>query len=179
MLTEIEKWKCLEIVRSTISKELGLIDQIIPCPELPIFSNNFGLFVTLKVKEQLRGCIGYVQAIKNLYQSLVDLASAAAFHDHRFPSLTITEINGLKIEVSILSNLIRVYNLDEIHIGRDGIFIHHPGGSGLLLPQVATQHNWDKSKFVQETCRKAGLDICLLNSPSTVLYRFEADVFCE
>ena len=179
MLTQEDKKNCLDLARAAIAFSLNIIDEIPLCPLEAIFHERFGLFVTLHKNGRLRGCIGYFQPYKDLYSSLIDLAKAAAFHDSRFAPVKEDEFNELHIEISILSPLYEISNTNEIEIGRDGIYLQHPYSSGLLLPQVATEYNWDKETFLRETCRKAGLPVSYLNDKKTKIYRFEAEIFGE
>ena len=177
MLTDEEKQACIQIVSDTIAFKLKLSQEMPTSPASPIFSEKYGVFVSLHRKGRLRGCIGYVQAYKTLYESLIDLSQAAAFRDNRFRPIIADEFDELEIEISILSPLSVVTDYEEIVVGRDGLVIQHPAGSGLLLPQVATQYGWDRETFLIETCHKAGLDESFLDDKDTTVYRFEAVVF--
>ena len=177
MLTKAEKEYCLDLARSSIAFKLKLINEIPACPSGAIFTEKYGLFVTLHKNGRLRGCIGYILPYKDLYTSIIELGQAAAFRDNRFSPVKIEEIEHLQIEISILSPLYEISDIDEIEIGRDGLYIQHPYSSGLLLPQVAIEHNWDKNTFLIETCRKAGLPSNILKDKSTKIYRFEAEIF--
>ncbi|HNX38572.1 MAG TPA: AmmeMemoRadiSam system protein A [Candidatus Cloacimonadota bacterium] len=138
-----------------------------------------GIFVSLHERGELRGCIGYVTGIKPLGDSIRDMAQAAAFRDSRFPALRAGELKGLEIEISVLSELILISGPEDVIIGRDGLLLEHPYGSGLLLPQVATDWNWDARTFVGQVCRKAGLNKQAWKDKDAQLYRFTAEVFGE
>ena len=178
MLNDADKNLCLKIAKDTIAFKLGLIDQITPCPDSVIFNaQEHGLFVTLHKNGQLRGCIGYVSPYNTLYKSIIELAEMAAFKDTRFRPVTKEEFPDLDYEISILSKLFPVNDLQEIVVGRDGLIITNQGRSGLLLPQVATQYNWDRETFLKQTCYKAGLHESILSDKKTTVLRFEAEVF--
>jgi hypothetical protein len=179
MFTTEQKKMCLQIARSSIALKLKLADEIVPCPVDVIFSQMFGIFVSLHYDKQLRGCIGYIKPYKKLYESLIELAHSAAFLDDRFPSVSREEFDSLHIEISILTPLVEVHNINEILVGRDGLFIIHRNGTGLLLPQVATQYNWDRETFLAQTCRKAGIDESCLEDADLKLYKFECEIFSE
>jgi len=179
MLTENEKQQCLQIARNTIARKLKLTETQTPHPESEIFHQKLGLFITLHINGNLRGCIGYIQPYKPLYESILDLSISAAFKDTRFPPLSAEEYPDIDIEISILSPLYLIKDREEIKVGRDGIFISHPYGSGLLLPQVATQYGWDRETFLLQTVRKAGLPDKFLSDHQTQIFRFEADIFGE
>ncbi len=177
-LTEEEKEKLHEIARTVIrSKVLGE-----PIPEFHITSPRLkeprGVFVTIKKHGQLRGCIGYVRAIKPLWQAVADMAEAAAFQDPRFPPVRVDELGELEIEISVLTPLREIKDPEEIEVGKHGIMIERPPYySGLLLPQVATEYGWDRETFLEQTCIKAGLPPNAWRDPATRIYIFSAEIF--
>ena len=138
-----------------------------------------GAFVTLTKHGQLRGCIGYVAPIKPLYLTVRDVATMAALRDTRFHPVTTDELGDLSYEISVLSPLRRVRDVEEIRIGRDGLLIHGDDHEGLLLPQVASDEKWDRPTFLEEVCYKAGLSAHAWQSPDSDLFRFTALVFGE
>jgi AmmeMemoRadiSam system protein B/AmmeMemoRadiSam system protein A len=146
-------------------------------PESKILREKRGAFVTIKSGGELRGCIGMIRAYKPLYEVIVEMAQAAAFEDPRFMPLTSREAKNLEIEISVLSSLIRVENIDEIEVGRDGLMIKLDLHSGLLLPQVASEHGWNKITFLEQTCLKAGLPKNTYKDKAAEIYRFTADIF--
>ena len=125
-------------------------------PSSPHLSEARGAFTTLHLHDRLRGCVGFVQPLRPLYQTVAETAVAAAFNDPRFDPVTDDEAALLKIEISVLS-LLRPITLPEIEIGRHGLVVTHRFQRGLLLPQVAVEHEWDRETFLAETCQKAGL----------------------
>jgi len=177
-LTEEEKEKLHEIARTVIrNKVLGE-----PIPEFHITSPRLkeprGVFVTIKKHGQLRGCIGYVRAIKPLWQAVADMAEAAAFQDPRFPPVRVDELGELEIEISVLTPLREIKDPEEIEVGKHGIMIERPPYySGLLLPQVATEYGWDRETFLEQTCIKAGLPPNAWRDPATRIYIFSAEIF--
>jgi len=140
---------------------------------------TLGAFVSLHKAGQLRGCIGYVEGIKPLWQAVRDLAVEASAHDPRFPPVRPREVEEIDIELSVLGALERVKGAGDVEIGAHGLLIRSGGRSGLLLPQVATEHAWDAPKFLEQTCWKAGLPLDEWQSSSSELYRFGAEVFGE
>jgi AmmeMemoRadiSam system protein A len=86
----------------------------------------------------------------------METARAAAFDDSRFAPVTLEEAFELEISLSILSPL-HVISPDEVEIGRHGLLISDGARRGLLLPQVPVENGWDREKFLEQTCRKAGL----------------------
>jgi len=138
---------------------------------------NRGAFVTIKEKGQLRGCIGYIQAVKPLYETVKDVAKSAAVNDYRFNPVGQDELDRLELEISALTPLKRIKDISEIEVGKHGLYMRQGFNSGLLLPQVAAEYRWDAETFLKETCRKAGLSQNAWKDMSTEIYIFSADVF--
>jgi AmmeMemoRadiSam system protein A len=128
---------------------------------------------------QLRGCIGYIEGIKSIYDTIKEMAIAAAFQDPRFPALQKDELDQIDIEISLLTPLEKVESKEDIKIGKHGLLIRNGFNSGLLLPQVATEWNWDVETFLEQTCRKAGLHGNCWKESSTQIFRFSAEIFSE
>ncbi len=172
-----QKQALLALARSSIASGLGRGEVIIPKDEL--FKQKRGLFVTLHLDGHLRGCIGYIRGYKSIAESIIEMAKAAAFRDPRFPKVSSQELDKIVIEISLLSELIPVEDLTKIEVGRDGLYLEHPQGSGLLLPQVAVEWGWDVDTFLQQICRKAGLKPYAFKDKHAKLYSFSAEIFCE
>ena len=136
-----------------------------------------GAFTTLHLEGKLRGCVGYVAPLYPLYRTIAETAVAAALHDTRFYPVTLAEAARLKIELSILSPLFPI-SADEIEIGKHGLVVSLEQNRGLLLPQVPTEHGWDRYIFLEQTCRKAGLPPDAWKHGAT-LEAFVAEVFGE
>ena len=136
-------------------------------------------FVTLTKNGQLSGCIGRTMAVMPLNEMVAVCAVDAAVNDPRFPPVTGSELSSLELEISVLTPLERVKSLDEIKVGRDGLMISMGGRRGLLLPQVATDYGWNRTEFLEQTCRKAGLPREAYKSSDAVLEKFQALVFGE
>lgn len=137
-----------------------------------------GVFVTLHETGELRGCIGHLEVEEALVPALIDAAVAACSRDPRFPPVRPDELARIVIELSILGPLEPVATLDDIEIGRHGLLVEQGPKRGLLLPQVAAEHQWTPANFVSHTCRKAGLSDNAWQR-GAVLWRFEAEVFGE
>jgi len=138
-----------------------------------------GAFVTLTENGQLRGCIGYVAPTKPLYLTVRDVAMFAALKDTRFRPVKANELGSLQYEISVLSPLRRVMDIQEIHIGRHGLLIHTSNREGLLLPQVAAEEKWDRNEFLEQVCYKAGLPGRAWQDAGADVFRFTALVFGE
>jgi AmmeMemoRadiSam system protein A len=136
-----------------------------------------GAFTTLYLGGQLRGCVGYVLPVSPVYRAVADTARAAAFEDTRFHPVTLPEARDLEIELSILSPP-QPISAEAVEIGRHGLLISMAGHRGLLLPQVPTEHHWDRITFLEQTCRKAGLPLDAWKNGATI-EAFTAEIFGE
>jgi AmmeMemoRadiSam system protein A len=136
-----------------------------------------GAFVTLRRADgQLRGCVGHVQPEHPLVETVARSAVAAAFSDGRFPPVTLDELPQVRVEISVLgpTGLIAA---EDVEVGSHGLMIQHDGCSGLLLPQVAVDHGWDRETFLDYVCRKAGLGPGRWREPGCEIHAFRAVVF--
>jgi AmmeMemoRadiSam system protein A len=179
MFNHEEQQTLLHVARRAIMRELGL-----ECTEEPLhlteaLTKPAGAFVTLLHGEELRGCIGYVEAMQSVLSVVEEVAKKSAFEDHRFPPLQASECAEIVIEISVLSPLQLIKSVDEIQVGKHGLLLETHYARGLLLPQVAVEHGWDRLQFLEHTARKAGLPISSLRDPSMRISVFEADVFAE
>jgi AmmeMemoRadiSam system protein A len=136
-----------------------------------------GAFVTLKIKGELRGCIGYTNTVMPLSDVVEKMAIQSAFHDPRFCGLQKDEWNDIDIELSVISPMRKIENIEEIEVGVHGLYVEKMGYSGLLLPQVATEYEWDRKTFLEYTCTKAGLPRDAWKSGEIKIYVFSAEVF--
>ncbi len=164
-----------EIAKNAIEARLN--NKNYSAPVTDKFNIKRGLFVTLKINGELRGCIGTIKAREPIYDAIANMALAAAFNDPRFIEMTEEDFKSAEIEISILSPLKRVHEISEIQIGRDGLLLNFDMHSGLLLPQVATENDWEVREFVEQTCLKAGLPKSSYKDKAAELYRFQAKVF--
>jgi len=149
------------------------------------FDFKSGVFVTLNKKNSLRGCIGYPIPVKRLSNGLMDAAIAAATEDPRFPPVSPNELDDITFEITVLTPPIeiKVNNPQEylsiIKVGRDGMIVENSFTTGLLLPQVAKEYDWNVEEFLSHTCEKAGLDKNAWKVSSTKISKFEGIIFKE
>ncbi len=136
-----------------------------------------GAFVTLTKGGQLRGCVGYTSASKPLNMTVRDTATLAALRDSRFQPVNASELGLLDYEISVLSPLRRVVDVRQIKVGQDGLLMKNGVYEGLLLPQVPTEEGWDREKFLEETCAKAGMQTNCWKDENTDIFMFTAVVF--
>jgi uncharacterized protein len=150
-----ERRMLLQVAHDAIYSELEG-RQISVMPPTPHLAQPRGAFTTIYVSSVLRGCVGYIVPVDSLYRTVAETARSAAFGDLRFESISRDDLPQLEVSLSILSPL-QPIRPEEIEIGRHGLLISHNSHRGLLLPQVATEHGWNRDTFLEETCRKAGL----------------------
>jgi AmmeMemoRadiSam system protein A len=148
-----------------------------PPPSGPL-ARPAGAFVTLHLHGQLRGCIGRVDSLDPLASVVASCAVSAALHDTRFKPVDAEEVPGLEIEISVLLEMLPIA-ASEIVPGVHGLIVSRGGRRGLLLPQVATEHNWDSQRFLEEACVKAGLPRDSWVLPGTRIEAFTAEVFSD
>jgi AmmeMemoRadiSam system protein A len=176
MFTDAQKAALIEIARAAVAAQVaGRTIDPATVLELPDVS---GAFVTLKLRGELRGCLGTLDCRSSLAEEVARCAASAAHNDPRFSPVRVSELADLSVEVSILGPLERIDPRDPIAIvvGRHGLVIEEGGRRGLLLPQVAPEWGWDREQFLAHTCRKAGLPVDAWQR-GAVVYRFEAEVF--
>ncbi|MEA3486148.1 MAG: AmmeMemoRadiSam system protein B, partial [Thermodesulfobacteriota bacterium] len=178
-LTKQEKGLLLRIARESI--ESGFAGGEMPRLKIEstTLEKKMGAFVTLKKQGWLRGCIGLIEGKKALHETVEEMAQAAAFKDPRFRPVKENELEGLDIEISALTPLRQIEDVSEIEVGWHGIYIVKGFHAGLLLPQVATEYNWDRDTFLRETCAKAGLPQDAWKDKDTKIFIFSASVFGE
>jgi MEMO1 family protein len=136
-----------------------------------------GAFVCIKKAGELRGCIGMTEGRKPLHRTIHDMAIQAAFSDPRFCAVGVGELEELSLEISVLTPMEKLQSIDQIEIGKHGLLIRKRGYSGLLLPQVATEHGWNVVEFLEWTCQKAGLPKGAWKDEEAEIYIFSADIF--
>jgi AmmeMemoRadiSam system protein A len=177
-LTESEQQLLLQIARDSVQSYF--LRQQFPVPNVSsgTLMESHGIFVSIHKRGELRGCIGNVYPLEPLFRSASECAIAAAFGDPRFMPLTLGELSQVEFEISVLSPMSPVRDVSEIEVGRHGLFISKDHSRGLLLPQVATTYGWDRERFLEETCKKAGLRTGEWKQ-GAVIHCFSAFVFGE
>ena len=138
---------------------------------------EWGAFVTLTKGGKLRGCIGNIVGTQPLITTVAEMAKAAALQDSRFPKVKPAELPEIEFEISVLTPVRKITDVNEIQVGRDGIIITRGYQHGILLPQVATEYGWDRETFLEHTCQKAGLPKDAWKQKGTVIEMFSAEVF--
>jgi AmmeMemoRadiSam system protein A len=179
LLTDDEKRELLRIARATLREFLASGRMPPGSPHKESLVAPGGAFVSLHHKGGLRGCIGTFADTTPLFRTVQEMAVAAAVRDPRFEPVAPEDLAGVEIEISVLSSLSPVADPTTIQVGRDGIHVSRGRLRGVLLPQVATEHGWDRETFLEQTCRKAGLPEDAWRQPGTLVEVFTAQVFSE
>jgi len=176
-----ERARLLGLARRAIHSYV--LDQNIPdSDECPIPGERRGAFVTLHLARRLRGCIGRLDSLDPLDTLVAVCAVLAASRDPRFPPVQRHELDALEIEISLLTPpeaVTAAEALARFEVGVHGLAVTLDISRGLLLPQVAAEQGWNALRFLQETCRKAGLPPDAWRDPETRIELFTAEVFSE
>lgn len=175
-LNDFDQQHLLKIARDTVHAYLGGETPQLPHLTSGILTEPHGVFVSIHIGSELRGCIGNVHPSGPLYRSAAECAISAAVGDPRFMPLTLDELAAVTFEISVLSQMERVHNIEEIIVGVHGLMISKHHTRGLLLPQVAAAYGWNRERFLAETCRKAGLNHDDWKEGAAI-HRFSALVF--
>ncbi|MBO8144559.1 MAG: AmmeMemoRadiSam system protein A [Thermodesulfobacterium sp.] len=179
MLTKEEKTYSLKLARKTLQNYFsGKTEKIVPPKEYKNLWEKRGVFVTLLKEDNLRGCIGVLEPLYPLYEGIQKMALSSAFEDPRFTPLTPKELPLIEIEISVLSPL-KPGTVEEVEVGKHGVYLVKGYHRGVLLPQVPVEYGWDKKTFLEHVCLKAGLPPECYKDPNTKIYLFTAEVFKE
>ena len=179
-LSEQEKSELLALARKSVEHVVQAGDAYEPTASASATLNQErGAFVTLRESGALRGCIGYTSATKPLYITVRDTATFAAVRDPRFQPVSASELTRLDYEISVLSPLRRMLDVEQIRIGQHGLLMKNGDSEGLLLPQVPVEQKWDRQTFLEQTCAKAGMRSGCWKDEDTDIFMFTAVVFGE
>ena len=176
--TQEEKEKMIATARASIYSYLGLKYDGDDSPVGVLKEKGYGVFVTLNINGNLRGCIGRFTSPSSLHSTIREMARSAAFDDPRFPALSKKEAPEIEIEVSVLSPLKRIQSIDEFKLGRDGIYMIKGYNHGTFLPQVAKETGWNTEEFLGHCARdKAGIGY--YGWKDAELYTYQTEVVKE
>lgn len=173
-----EKRALLEIARRSVSLIVIEHRELRVSSPGGILDIPSGAFVTLQKRGRLRGCIGRIEPEDPLAHVVAQCAAAAAMEDPRFPPLEPHELVDLEIEISVLSRM-EMARPEQVEPGHHGLMVSRGWQRGVLLPQVAIQYGWSRERFLEETCRKGGLEPQAWMQPETRIEVFTAEVFSE
>ena len=177
-LSAQEKTELLALARTSVEHAITAKEAYEPPTSTSeALNRERGAFVTLRIAGELRGCIGFTSASKPLYRTVRDTATLAALNDSRFKPVEVSELSKLDYEISVLSPLRRVTDIEQIKIGEDGLLMKNGANEGLLLPQVPVEEKWNRQTFVEQTCAKAGMRPDCWKDGETDIFMFTAVVF--
>ncbi len=180
-ISQNEKRILLKFARESIISNLESnkekTDETSEIPE--VMKLERGLFVTLRKDNNLRGCIGHIIPMGTLCEEIPKIAVMAAQEDPRFPSVVLSEVEDLTLEITILSPMLKISNPNMVKPGKHGLLIKNGFYQGLLLPQVAIDYNWNREEFLSQTCLKAGLHSDAWKDDETEISVFTAEYFEE
>jgi AmmeMemoRadiSam system protein A len=177
-LSEADRKSILELARQATVEAVCRKPVLENVPKTGVFEQRCGVFVTLRVGGRLRGCIGVIESVEPLGESIKRCAASAAMEDPRFSAMEPNEVAEVAIEVSLLSPMQRIQP-EEIEIGKHGLLVEQGLRRGLLLPQVAMEHHLGREEFLKETCCKAGLAADAWRAPETHIYGFTCEILEE
>lgn len=177
MVTEAEQQQLLALARQALQARVsGGHAPDVECTGP--FALRCGAFVSIHSGSDLRGCLGRLTIDSPLGRTIAHLAGAVAHADPRFPPVSPFELPFLQIEISLLTPERAISSIEEIQVGQHGLIVERGRSRGLLLPQVATGHAWDRETFLEHTCIKAGLPGDAWRTDARILV-FEARCFSE
>jgi AmmeMemoRadiSam system protein B/AmmeMemoRadiSam system protein A len=176
--TPADKKQMLALARETIRRYLDTGAVPLARGFSPSLERPQGVFVTLRKRGELRGCIGQMTPDRPLRVLVGSMALAAAFEDPRFEKVTAGELKNLDVEISVLTPFKEVTGPQAIVVGRDGVLLQKGGRSAVFLPQVATEERWTRDEMLDNLCLKGGMPAGCWRSGAR-LSSFQADVFKE
>ena len=182
LLNEDEKETLLKLARQTL--ETYLLSNSFPRISYhdynltPKLMEKAGVFVSIYKNGELRGCIGYIKGMVPLCQGVIENTVNAATRDPRFQPMTYEEVEGVYLEISVMTPLRKIQSIEEIQVGTHGLYLVKGNSSGLLLPQVPIRYGWDRVTFLQQVCLKASLPVNAWQQGAEI-YVFKAQVFEE
>ena len=177
MLTPHDQQRLLRHARRAIAARLE--DRpLAPLASLGALGEPAAAFVTIRLADRLRGCIGLIGGDEPLHEVVARCAGDAATRDPRFPPLPPADLPGVRLEISVLTLFRRVADPAETEVGRHGVLVEQGLNRALLLPQVAGEWGWDRETFLSQACVKAGLPADAWRTGAAV-HTFEAQVFGE
>src|ERR1700735_513868 len=173
-----EKRLLLALARRALISAVRNRESLKDLPSDEALQRPVGAFVSLHYRGRLRGCVGQLPSKESLLEVVAHCSKCAALEDPRFEEVSIAELPGIEIELSVLSAPVDV-KLEGIQPGKHGLIVTSGWKRGVLLPQVAEQFQWNARKFLEETCVKADLAPDAWKDPATRVQAFTAEVFSE
>lgn len=164
-ISKEEKAYLLQIVALVLGQCVGMGKKLeeLSFPPVPSqkLAEKCGAFVTYHIgkgaEKELRGCIGYMEGIFPLWETVARMAYAAAFHDTRFLPIEKGELPHISSEITVLTPFEPCAGIEDIEIGRHGILFECSGRRAVFLPQVPVEQGWNKTETLEFLALKAGL----------------------
>ena len=178
-MSEESRRYLLSLVRESIALKFDDEDFVRDPPGDPFLQQPCGAFVTLKNTGALRGCIGRMESDRPLWETVAVMARASAFEDPRFSSVTPDELDGLSVEISVLTPFVPIDDPLAVEVGKHGLLVEKGVFRGVLLPQVATEQGWSAEEFLRNVCVKASLPQDAWKEPDVKLFVFSAVIISE
>jgi AmmeMemoRadiSam system protein A len=169
----------LDLARQVIRRAVQRIPTETPAAEAADLLSHLthaGIFVTITVRGELRGCLGDLDSGHTVQEALLRAARGAATNDHRFRPLRPDELDEMALEITVLEPMQRIHGEEDVHVGVHGLFIEFGGRRGILLPQVARDRKWTAGRFLEAVCEKACLPTDAWKWADADLRRFEARI---
>lgn len=173
------KTEALALARWALEYYIDTNSSHTPSISDPILNEMRGVFVTLTIAGELRGCVGTLEPVQPLKETICDIAVKSATRDPRFTPLKPEEIKDVRIEISILTPHEPIQNPNQIKVGEDGLMVEKGDNRGVLLPQVAVEEQWDSLTFLEHTCLKAGIPKDAWKDKDCQIFRFQAVILSE
>ena len=151
ILTKKEKKEMLRLAHEAINRQLYFQDDEDDKTQLQVKSS--GVFVSVYNGDELRGCVGQFGNKGNLNNLIKKLAVDAAYDDSRFESIKEDELNDIRIEISLLTPLELIDDINKIEVGRHGIYIMNGFQHGTFLPQVGARNQWTVEEYLGHCSR--------------------------
>jgi AmmeMemoRadiSam system protein B/AmmeMemoRadiSam system protein A len=179
-LNDSAKTEALTIAKDTLYSHILGQSISSATPSSSILYEPLGAFVTLEKHEELRGCMGLFEPDEPLYEVIQRQTIVAATQDKRFNPVSETELDDIKIEISVMTPRRKISNWQDIEVGKHGVVIRSEESGGTFLPQVATDNDWGLEKFLGELCsQKVKLEADCYKENEVDIYTFEVQIFGE
>lgn len=179
-ISENDKKIMFNIARNSIESKLNNEARTVPDTLSDMLNEKCGVFVTLHLNNKLRGCIGTFRQDRELAINIHEMALAAAFSDPRFDPLTKEEYKNIELEISVLTPMQKIDSVNQIVLGKHGIYIKRGNMTGTFLPQVATETGWTLEEFLGHCSRdKAGIGWEGWKDEETEIFIYETIILNE
>lgn len=178
-MNETQKKTLLDNARNALLEKLSGIGTDPGRTDDPVLEQKRGVFVSVYVNKELRGCTGYLSPAFGLIDAVRSCAVSAATEDSRFDTVVAAELDTVSFEISVLDPPHGIEDPLSVETGRHGVIVKDGPREGLLLPQVAVRHGLTSEGFLEAACRKADLPPDHWKKDQTRVEVFTAEVFAD